>query len=64
MEGERVAHKVAEDVQKVDEIVEYARLFAFLDGGSLKYHVVPAETTWLMNVFEGGIRSLSGRARE
>jgi len=32
----RATHKVAEEVEKVDKVVQYARLFGFLADGPLK----------------------------
>jgi hypothetical protein len=35
-EKKLITYKVAEEVEKVDKVVEYARLFTFLAGGPLK----------------------------
>ena len=46
------SHKVAKEVQKIDEVVEYPRRFSFLGDASLKQYVIPAESTRLVDVLK------------
>ena len=53
---------MAEEVEKVDKVVQYARRFAFLADRPLKQHIVPAEPARLVDVLKRGILRHSGRA--
>jgi hypothetical protein len=57
-------HKVSKEVQKVYKIVKHTGWFPFLADGSLKKHIVPAESTRLVNVLKRGILCLPGRTGE
>lgn len=50
----RDTHKVAEDVQELDKVANHGALHRAF--GVAKHHIVAAEATWLMQVFEGGMR--------